>query len=546
MSTDRPEPGISRRSFLVKGTLFIASAGGISACDNSFLFQKQKPPGMIAGANREAGHRLLEKPPSPDETEKAGIVIVGGGIAGLSAARELRKKGMKDFLLLELDSQTGGNAASGSNQVSPYPWGAHYIPIPGKEAVHVRELFEELGIITSYDGKGLPVYNEYYLCADPQERLFINGQWQEGLVPQFGVPDDDRRQIREFFQAMARFKKARGSDNKSAFAIPLDESSRDPRFTRYDSLSMSTYLSDNGWRSGYLRWYVNYCCRDDYGCTMDNVSAWAGIHYFASRRGLAANADPHAVVTWPEGIGWVVRKINDQVRGHIRTNACVLNVTNAGDNVAVDYLEVKRGKAVRILAKSVIYAAPRFTAFRVLEGFRKKLPAYATSFEYGPWMTANVTVRGVPGGKGADLSWDNVSCYSDSLGYVVATHQGIGISHDRTVLTYYLPLTSGPPAEERTKALKRPYQEWSEMILADLSQMHPGIKDGVERLDVWLWGHAMARPAPGFIWGQTRQKALHPVGAVYFAHSDMSGISIFEEAQYRGIFAARAVLQRFF
>ena len=28
---------------------------------------------------------------------------------------------------------------------------------------------------------------------------------------------------------------------------------------------------------------MNYCCRDDYGATTDQHSAWAGIQYFASR-----------------------------------------------------------------------------------------------------------------------------------------------------------------------------------------------------------------------------------------------------------------------
>jgi hypothetical protein len=71
--------------------------------------------------------------------------------------------------------------------------------------------------------------------------------------------------------------------------------------------------------------------------------------------------------------------------------------------------------------------------------------------------------------------------------------------------------------------------------------MHPGIEERVEQIDVWLWGHAMARPVPGFIWGKARNDALKPHKKIFFAHSDMSGISIFEEAQYRGIAAARAV-----
>jgi len=542
MSIDPSELGLTRRSFLIKGSLFIASAAGLSCTPQTS--RKHTANGSVLGANWAAGHELLkDRHPVPRRTEQTGIVIVGSGIAGLSAARELSKQGFSDFILLELDANIGGNAASGKNAVSPYPWGAHYIPLPGEDAVFVRELFEELGIITRYDPRGLPVYNEYYLCADPQERLLIHGQWQEGLVPQFGVNTRDRRQIREFQQAMQGFKQARGDDGKRAFCIPLDLSSSDARFRKYDAISMSRYLSDQGWDSEYLRWYVNYCCRDDYGCRMDDVSAWAGIHYFASRNGIAANADPHAVLTWPEGLGWIAARMAKKVERHVRTNACVVNIEQNSGGVIVDYLDAKLATSTRIQAKKVIYAAPRFTAARTIKG-PGDVAASAARFTYAPWMIANLTMKGRPEGRGAELAWDNVSYTSQALGYVVANHQNLSLHRDKTALTYYFPLTAEAPSVERARALNRTYQEWAGIVLRDLDNMHPGIADKIEELNVWVWGHAMARPVPGFMWGPDRLASLKPISNIYFAHSDMSGISIFEEAQYRGIMAARLALQQ--
>jgi hypothetical protein len=54
----------------------------------------------------------------------------------------------------------------------------------------------------------------------------------------------------------------------------------------------------------------------------------------------------------------------------------------------------------------------------------------------------------------------------------------------------------------------------------------------------------MISPQPGYIWGEKRAKLNKPLGELWFAHSDMSGISIFEEAQYRGVIAANAALER--
>ena len=46
------------------------------------------------------------------------------------------------------------------------------------------------------------------------------------------------------------------------------------------------------------------------------------------------------------------------------------------------------------------------------------------------------------------------------------------------------------------------------------------------------WGHGMVRPTPGTIWGGARALAAAPVGAVHFAHTDLSGIALFEERQF--------------
>jgi len=531
----------SRRKFLVTGF------GGLAALWTGFEWLgKMRPariPGKIVGANWKVGHLLRGgNLPPPSETRRHDVVIAGGGMAGLSAAWRLNKAGFRDFVLLELENEAGGNARSGQNAVSAYPWGAHYVPLPGPEARITRELFEELGIIQSYDAQGLPFYNEYYLCAEPQERLFIHGQWQDGLIPQAGASAADRRQYREFFSEMERFKTEVGHDGRPAFNIPIDSSSRDPQFLKYDEISMAEYLAAQGWDSEYLRWYINYCCRDDYGATMEDTSAWAGIHYFAARSGKAANPGQNSLVTWPEGNGWLARRLRDKVSDRIQTSALVWNVEQSQGDTFVDYYDVDRERTVRISTRAVIFAAPRFVANHVVKDLREN--AATDDFVYSPWMVANITLKSLPGGRGVPLAWDNVLYRSDSLGYVVATHQNLSMYPKQTVITYYLPLSSKEPRAARDEAINRRYEEWVDLILKDLSHAHPGLESQVTNLDVWLWGHGMIRPRPGFIWGKAREAALQPRKNIFFAHSDMSGISIFEEAQYHGVMAANEVLKQ--
>ncbi len=57
------------------------------------------------------------------------------------------------------------------------------------------------------------------------------------------------------------------------------------------------------------------------------------------------------------------------------------------------------------------------------------------------------------------------------------------------------------------------------------------------------WGHAMIRPRPGFMWGGARQKAQASLArALHFAHTDLGGLALFEEANHFGVVAAERAL----
>jgi hypothetical protein len=186
----------------------------------------------------------------------------------------------------------------------------------------------------------------------------------------------------------------------------------------------------------------------------------------------------------------------------------------------------------------LIFAAPTFLGPYLIEGMP---PLY--DFEYSPWLTANLTLDRIPASYG-DLTWDNVFMDSPTLGYVDATHQTLRTHIDRTVWTFYWALAEGQAAQNRQLLLSRDWSYWKEAILHDLEHVHTDIRKCVSRIDIMRMGHAMARPKPGAIFSPERLKLREPQGRIFFANSDLSGFSIFEEAQYRGITAAQAVLRR--
>ncbi len=520
------------------GATIVASSFSCSESSNDI-------PASIVGASVATGHKLrFDKLPEPALTEEIDTIIVGGGIAGLSAARHLYNKDHQNFKVLELEKNAGGNSAYGSNLISAYPWGAHYLPIPNQDnSEDLFEFLKEADIITSYNSKGLPVYNEYYLCFDPEERLFINGYWQDGIIPNFGLSDKERNEIKDFLLLMENFRRRKGNDGKHAFTIPVDFSSQDTEFIVLDNISMADYLKQKGFTSSHLYWYIDYCCRDDYGTNVHNTSAWAGIHYFAARKGEAANTSPGTVLTWPEGNGFLVKKLSENLKNNILSNQLVYSVNVSDDKVHVDCIDSLRQEPIRYICNNCILAIPKFITSRLLSQVNKA--PEKTTFSYAPWMVANITLKEFKDRKGAPLSWDNVFYDSKSLGYVNANHQHENSFHEKRVITYYLPLTDNDPVSERKKLYETDAQYWKNHIINDLSQMHPDIDKSIENIDIWRWGHGMVRPIPGFIWSDERKSARHNINhKIFFAHSDLSGISIFEEAFYHGTRAAKELLNK--
>ena len=474
--------------------------------------------GSYVNDNFQIGHLLRDRAsfPAPKRKEKISVVIVGGGIAGLSAAWRMQKRGFRDFVLLEMNAQAGGNARWGENEITAYPWAAHYVPVPGPKAVYVRELFEDLGVLR--DGR----WNERYLCFAPQERLFLFGRWQDGIEPAVGLRQRDRDQFQRVEDLLAKYRAS------GRFTIPL-ELGRSEKDAELDRISFAEWLGRHGFDSRLLLWYMNYACRDDYGALAGATSAWAGIHYFSSRP-----EEEKGPLTWPEGNGWITRRLLERVGEHVRTGQMVHRIAHSARGVAVIAGDTE------YQAEFVIFAAPSFLAPYLTEGFPQ-----LQDFVYSPWLTANLTLERLPDSRGAEPTWDTVFLDSPTLGYVDATHQSVRTHIDRTVWTFYWALADGEPADNRHLLLAKDWDYWKEAILHDLERVHSDIRQCASRIDVMRMGHAMIRPAVGSIFSDERRRLIRrdPRSRVLFANSDLSGISIFEEAQYHGVEAAQMVLR---
>ena len=194
---------MKRRQFLATGSLALAGCRPAS----------REIEGGFTGIGLERGHRLRpasSAAPGPATVPRSGLaedppavtrrvhtLIAGGGVAGLAAARALRQRGIDDFVVLELEDSAGGNSRGGTVGGIACPLGAHYLPRARRRGARgAGPAGRTRPAPASWPGRW--VYDERHLCHSPQERLFFNGEWHDGLLPVQGVGAATLAQYRRF------------------------------------------------------------------------------------------------------------------------------------------------------------------------------------------------------------------------------------------------------------------------------------------------------------------------------------------------------------
>jgi glycine/D-amino acid oxidase-like deaminating enzyme len=532
-----------RRDFLLTSSALAAGAAGLFVGQQRIIASVEYP-------GRDQGHWLRDAKqlPEPAQSIETEVLIAGGGVAGLTALWQLTKRGIQDVLLVS-GPERHGNAAAGRDGELVFPTGAHYLPLPSMQSRHMREMLAEFGVIRSNPYGERPTYDERYVVHGPSERVFYRGAWQEGYLPTEDVSTAERAEHERFFALVKEYSNARGSDGRRAFAVPLEFSSADERFLALDRVSFSVWLDGKGFIAPTLRWYLNYCCRDDYGRNHDEISAWAGLHYFCSRDGQASNAEQGAVLTWPQGLAALAGQLEGAQGAHQPwpgASVASLRATDGGVEAIVVVPNQGAWRSIRVKARRAIAAMPLFVLQHVLVdsaayGFvgSRDVPVYA------PWLVSNFLLHAFPEERrGAALSWDNVAYQESGLGYVVSTHQDIRMSRpERTAFTAYYALSEMTPDAGRHWLGRASPAQLSRLVGKDLRLAYGWkLPLCVDRVAITVRGHAMAVPQPGFLSAPGRLALRDAHGPILFAHSDLSGMSLFEEASWWGYRAAMSIV----
>ncbi|HEX5371308.1 MAG TPA: FAD-dependent oxidoreductase [Aquabacterium sp.] len=564
-------PGRARRAVL-QGALAMAGAAVLPACRprEALYVAGQRLPAHITGGwvgpQIDRGHAARDGrwpvASAGMPVRRVHTLVMGAGVAGLSAARTLMQGGLDDIAVLDLEDHCGGAARGHELAGLPCPLGAHYLPVPGEDARDVAQWLEEIGLIRREQGRWRG--DERHLCHSPQERLFLpelapvpvdelwRGHWQDGLLPLPSRGSAAWQQMQAFSREIEALRQSAG------FAMPTTSRPWNTALAALDGQTFAQWLDARGYTDPALRWVLDYACRDDYGAQLTRVSAWAGIHYFASRHGFempgAAHEDHDAVLTWPQGNAWLVQRLSASLADRWQGGTVVLRVQAGRREVVVDTWSVARQQAQRWVAREAIMATPLFMSARLLHPVPAPLQALRPLLHQAPWLVSNVLLDEAPHARpGAPLSWDNVVYTSQgvgtvdtpSLGYVDARHQSLAPVTGPTVWTHYWALGGRSTAmglAHRQQLLSQPWSHWASLVLADLARVQPDIVARVRQMDLMRWGHGMVIPVPGLRGHPALAALQQPQGRLHFAHSDLSAYSVFEEAFTHGVRAARQVL----
>ncbi|MBI4446825.1 MAG: FAD-dependent oxidoreductase [Acidobacteria bacterium] len=441
--------------------------------------------------------------PIPAAGRACDVVVVGGGPSGLVAAYRLRDR---DIVLLEKESEVGGNARADYWDAMPYAAVSHAFYSVSPAA----PLYSELGL------QPVPLtFDPVTIVGDQVIRgdLFENG-------------------LGRFFTAAAerRLREAR----TELFALDVEGSKE-----RLDQLSFSEVLRPYGsevkeFFDDLLAWFAAGC---------DELSGYAGILLARGQMGAGfgplypEGSSKGGVFTFPGGLSHAALALKQKIEaagsGRVITGVTVYHVQNEADGVLVAYLQ--HGQPTTIRAKTVIMAAPKFIARHIVSGLPRDQQQAMGSMRYAPYLGGAVCVDEIISGN---LRTARI------LRGPIASLRDNSIQPGKQMFRIEIPLK----ASKRSQLLSDIFMKrLSADIVTYFDHLFPGSARKISEVRIWRRGHNWYIPVPRMI-TQFQATASRNAGRIFFACADSIGpISDFGWAMLaadRAVAEARRVIAK--
>lgn len=500
---------MNRRSFVKKSLITGSLPFWLQSCD--LPGGRVKFPIEVQN-DQHVGHLVFESQKwSHAGTEKLEVAIVGGGVAGLTAAYGL---GNKDFRLFELSHRLGGSSASASFEGISLCQGAHYdLEYPDYYGPEVLEFLEKLNIIHYEPWKRTWAFDEkdHYIPFHRRQQCFDQGQRRKDVMR--NGPEKDR-----FLEIVTPYL--------GKMPLPtrlIDQETRD-----LDKISFLSFLQAQMPVSSELRRSLDYHMMDDYGGKTHEVSALAGVHYFACR---PYYQQPVNLFSPPSGNDYFIQKIVRHLASDkLQRNHLVNKIEGQKGNFRLEVLDIEKRRKKQFLAKEIIYAGQK-------HALKYIYPAEYHWFEknkYAPWMVINFIADQLPGEFGF---WQNEFLGDDNgfLGFIDSSTQRRATLKNHRVFTAYYCLS--PNHREYLSAIP----ESKEKIVLETKEkieLMLGKKIIVKQALIHIMGHAMPVPFPGYLF----RKSSNLSHELIYAGVDCGRLPLIFEALDSGLMASKKAL----
>lgn len=499
-----------------------------------------RAPRRFSGDEPESAHKVLwdkegflsSSGGAPAASERVPLVIVGGGIAGLTAAWRLRAHRP---LLLERADRLGGNSRGESWRGADYAIGAAYFMRP-EEGTPIAALLDELGLTTAPRVKQSE--DPVVLAGRRYDRFWDGDSTVDG-------GDQVRRLARHFRDLLA------GANGLTFPEIPVLDVTERGTIDALDRVTFRHHLEAvaGGTLHPHVVAVIEHYCWSSFGASMEELSAASGLNFYAAEFG--------DVCVLPGGNAAVAERLAERLAGvlpagHLRPESLVVEVAVGEDEVAVTYLD-RTGAMRTVAAAAAVLACPKFVAKYLIRDLSPERRAAIERLRYRSYLVANVLLRRPLGddfydlflaGEGGALAGD-VERAARAQGVTdVVLGTWARPERERAILTLYraAPYDGARPELLADGAYGALRAEFERQIADEILPLVGAQEGDVVDLRLTRWGHPLPVAEAGLIADGVPELLRAPFrGRVFFAQQDDWALPAFETAVTEALLVAPEV-----